>query len=56
MPTRAALSPSQRAQFTDIPAAIGARELARYDTLSAEEMEVNEHAHVGRVTGIISKL
>jgi len=40
MPTREVLSPSQRAQFTDIPHAIGERELARYYTLSPEEMAV----------------
>ncbi len=30
MPTREVLSPSQRAPFIEIPAAIGERELARY--------------------------
>jgi TnpA family transposase len=42
MPTREVLSPSQRAQFIDIPDAIGERELARYYTLSPDELTVIE--------------
>ncbi len=38
MPTREVLSPSQRAPFIEIPAAIGERELARYYTLSPDEV------------------
>jgi len=42
VPTRAVLAPAQRAQFTDIPAAIGERELARYYTLSPDDLAAIE--------------
>ncbi len=42
MPTRELLSPSQRAQFTEIPGALGERELARYYTLSPEDVAIIE--------------
>jgi len=48
VPTREVLSPSQRARFIEIPDAIGERALARYDTLSPEDLAVVErrrHPH-----------
>ncbi|MDP9317432.1 MAG: Tn3 family transposase [Chloroflexota bacterium] len=40
MPTRELLAPSQRAQFTEIPAAMTERDMARYYTLTPEDRQV----------------
>src|SRR3712207_4089591 len=40
MPTRELLAPSQRAQFTEIPAAMTDRDMARSYTLTLEERQV----------------
>jgi len=40
VPTRDVLSPAQRAQFTEIPDAIGERELVRYYTFTSEELAI----------------
>jgi len=42
MPTHEVLSPAQRAQFLEIPAVIGERELVRYYTLSPDDLAIVE--------------
>lgn len=44
MPTRELLSPSQRAQFTEIPPDMGERDMARYYMLTDDDLKViNRH-------------
>jgi TnpA family transposase len=40
LPTRELLSPSLRAQFTEIPATISLRDIARYYTLSVDDLKI----------------
>ena len=45
MPTRELLAPSQRAQFTDFTAPLDDRTLARFYTLSDNELELIRRRH-----------
>jgi hypothetical protein len=57
MPTRELLAPSQRAQFTELPATFDDRTLARYYTLSDDDLRlIRRHRRASTQLGFAVQL
>ena len=56
MPTRELLAPSQRAQLTELPSSFDERTLARFYTLSDEDLRLVRRHRRPRLSSIVSLL